>query len=186
MTRPPPFRSIRCLAVLVLLLMSGCRRGQTPPPADPSRQEPGTFAQPVNLYFPGENGLLMAERREIRTTGEAEDQVAAVVRLVLTGPESDSLAAPFATEVTLAAVQLSPSGVVYIDLKGKDGAGPPSGGSTEERQRWMSLVNSVALNVPEARRVVLLWNGVQPETLGGHFDASRPFAPDLAMVARQP
>jgi hypothetical protein len=42
----------------------------------------------------------------------------------------------------------------------------------------------VALNIPEARRVILLWNGVQPQTLCGHLDLTRPLLPDTGLVAR--
>jgi hypothetical protein len=47
-----------------------------------------------------------------------------------------------------------------------------------------SLVNSVALNVPAARRVALLWNGTQRQSFAGHLDTSRPLAPDPSLVVR--
>jgi hypothetical protein len=44
-------------------------------------------------------------------------------------------------------------------------------------------VDSVALNVPQASRVALLWNGAQRETFSGHLDLSRPLIPDRAAAA---
>jgi spore germination protein GerM len=152
----------------------------------PQVTDRGAYALPVDIYFPGADDQLHPERREIQTTGDPEEQIAALVRLVLAGPESGELAAPFPEGVELSGTQLSAEGIAFVDLTSTRSGDIPAGGSTEERQRVMSLVNSVALNVSEARRVVLLWNGVQPETFGGHFDATRPFAPDLSLVARRP
>ena len=69
------------------------------------------------------------------------------------------------------------------DLVSEDGSPPPAGGSTEERLRVYSLVNTLVLNVAEAKSAVLLWNGAQPATLSGHLDLSRPLLPDPSVVA---
>jgi hypothetical protein len=39
------------------------------------------------------------------------------------------------------------------------------------------------MNVKEATRVVLLWNGFQRDTFAGHLDSSRPFSPDRSLLA---
>ena len=72
--------------------------------------------------------------------------------------------------------------MVYVDLVSEDGGPPPQGGSTEERLRVYSLVNTLVLNVAEARSAVLLWNGTQPATFSGHLDLSRPLLPDPSLV----
>ncbi len=174
------------LASLATTLAAGLACRGSKEDEAPRITERGAYALPVDVYFPGADGLLHAERHEIETQGDAEGQLEAVVRLVLAGPESGELAAPFPEGVELAAAQLSAEGIAFIDLTSSRGGGIPPAGSTEEWQRVMSLVNSVSLNVSEVRRVVLLWNGVQPETFGGHFDATRPFAPDLSLLARRP
>lgn len=174
-------------ATLAPLLAGGLAcRGRQDEPETPQPTDRDSYTLPVDVYFPGADGLLHPERREIETTGDPEAQVEAVARLVLAGPKGGELAAPFPEGVELATVQLSAEGIAFIDLTSSRGNEVPPAGSTEERQRVMSLVNSVSLNVSEARRVVLLWNGVQPETFGGHFDSTRPFAPDLSLVARRP
>jgi hypothetical protein len=38
--------------------------------------------------------------------------------------------------------------------------------------------------VPQASRVVLLWNGIQRESFSGHLDLSRPLTPDRSLVSR--
>ncbi len=46
-----------------------------------------------------------------------------------------------------------------------------------------SLVNTVLLNTPEANRLVVLWNGRQPETFAGHIDTARPLAARPNLIA---
>jgi spore germination protein GerM len=133
-----------------------------------------------NLYFPAAGGGLSAEPRELVVTESPKDRVRKVVDALLAGPKSSGLARPFPPEVTLGGVQLSEDGIAYVDLRWPDHQDPPASGSTEEMQRVYSVVDSVALNVPQVSRVALLWNGVQRETFSGHLDLSRPLAPDRA------
>ena len=65
-----------------------------------------------------------------------------------------------------------------------DHADPPAGGSTAEMQCVYSLVNSIALNVPQAPRVVLLWNGLQRPSFAGHLDTGAPLTPLRELIAR--
>ncbi len=90
---------------------------------------------------------------------------------------------PFPAEVKLGSVQLSADGIAYLDLRWDGHEDPPESGSTEEIQRVYSLVDSVALNVPEVNRVVLLWNGTQRLTFSGHLDTSRALVADRTLLA---
>jgi spore germination protein GerM len=133
-----------------------------------------------NLYFPAGGGGLRAEPRELQVTEAPKDRIRKVVEALLAGPKAPGLARPFPEGVTLGSVQLGRDGIAYVDLRWPDHPDPPAGGSTEEIQRVYSVVDSVALNVPQASRVVLLWNGSQRETFSGHLDLSRPLVPDRA------
>jgi hypothetical protein len=44
------------------------------------------------------------------------------------------------------------------------------------------VVDSIVLGVPQASRVVLLWNGSQRETFSGHLDLSVPLVPDRGLL----
>jgi germination protein M len=136
-----------------------------------------------DLYFPAANGLLRTERRELEVTAAPRNRVRMLVQALLAGPRQQGLARPFPPEVKVGSVELV-DGVAYIDLRWEERAEPPPGGSTEEMQRVYSVVNTVALNVPPAERVALLWNGVQPTTFSGHLDTSQPLPPERAMLAR--
>jgi|CXWL01.1.fsa_nt_gi hypothetical protein len=153
---------------------------QATSPADP------TDIESFDLYFPGAGGLLYRERRELATGALARSRAEAVVTALLAGPQGEGLVAPFPAGVTLAGVILAADGTAYVDLASLDGAPPPASGSQRELQTVYSLVETVTRNVPEARRVALLWNDVQPDTLSGHLDLTRAFVGDGALVARTP
>ena len=136
------------------------------------------------LYFPSEGGLLRAEPRELAVSSVPKDRIRKVVEALLAGPKTQGLARPFPEGVTVGSVQLSGDGIAYVDLRWPDHNEPPSGGSTEEMQRVYSIVDSIAVNVPQASQVVLLWNGFQRQTFSGHLDMSGPLTPNQALIAR--
>jgi hypothetical protein len=137
----------------------------------------------VELYFPGMGTTLERERRELAVADDPEEQLAALARALAEGPSRPGLAAPLPPGTGVRGVSLGEGGVVYLDLVSEDGGPPPASGSTEERLRVYSLVNTLVLNVAEARSAVVLWNGTQPATFSGHLDLSRPLVPDPSLVA---
>jgi hypothetical protein len=153
----------------------GVRRpGVGVPEAAAPKGEPVSF----NLYFPAGDGGLRPEVRALQVSAEPKDRIHKVMAALLAGPKAAGLARPFPEGVALGSVLLSPDGTAYVDLRWPDHPDPPPGGSTEEMQRVFSVVDSIALNVPQAPRVVLLWNGVQRETFSGHLDLTAPLGPD--------
>lgn len=143
---------------------------------------PGEPVQ-LTLYFPADGGVLRSERRELQVTESPRDRARKIVQALLAGPKAGGLYRPFPDGVKLGSVLLA-DGVLYLDLIWDGHDEPPASGSTEEVQRVYSLVDSICLNVPEAQRVVLLWNGFQRDTFSGHVDLSRPLRPDQTLVAR--
>jgi hypothetical protein len=144
---------------------------------------PGTEKITVSLYFPGPGEYLIPERRVLDVTPDAKDRIRKIVEAVLDGPQQGDLGRSFPEGVTVGGVLLGTDGTVYVDLRSETLADPPSSGSLAEMQRVFSLVDSIALNVEQASRVALLWNGVQRESFGGHLDTSRPFVADRSLLA---
>jgi hypothetical protein len=157
-----------------------------------------------DLYFPAAGGGLHAERRELQVSESPKDRTRKVLEALLAGPAAAATAAaapasasrpaaaaaadsglvrPFPPEVKLGSVELSADGTAFVDLRWPNHEDPPESGSTEEIQRVYCLVDSVALNVPQVNRVVLLWNGTQRITFAGHLDTSRPLLPDRTLLA---
>lgn len=146
--------------------------------------EEGKAQVSADLYFPSSGGMLTPEARQLTAGESPAARIRGILEALLAGPESAELAAPFAAAPQVTTVYLSPDGTVYVDLKPPEESPPLAMGSTEERQAVMSVVNTVVFNIPEAERVVLLWNGSQPTTFAGHLDTSMPLAPDPSLVAR--
>jgi len=130
----------------------------------------------ADLYFPA-GDALKAERRELAVTRQPRDQVRKIVEALLAGPTAPGLARPFPKEVALGSVLLGNDGVAYVDLQWANHDDPPAAGSDAEMQMVYSIVDSIALNIPQAQQVVLLWNGAQRQTFSGHLDTSQPLVP---------
>jgi hypothetical protein len=75
-------------------------------------------------------------------------------------------------------------GVAWVDLTEELERGM-RGGSAEEILAVYAIVDSIALNVPEIRRVGILVGGRPVETLSGHLDLRRPLPPDRSFIARE-
>jgi spore germination protein GerM len=177
--------------------------------ADEGAAGAATERHAFDLYFPASGGGLRGERRELQVSESPKDRIRKVLEALLAGPAAAPAAAPrpsstgaaaaaaaaapgaspaglvrpFPPEVKLGSVELSADGTAFVDLRWPDREDPPESGSTEEIQRVYSLVDSLALNVPQVNRVVLLWNGTQRITFSGHLDTSRPLLPDRTLLA---
>jgi hypothetical protein len=177
------------LGLALLLLVGGLTwwllaGKEDAPGARPSPEgEAAGPGEPVELtlYFPADGGALGSERRELQVTESPRDRARKIVQAVLAGPKARGLYRPFPDGVALGSVLLADN-VLYLDLVWEGHPEPPNSGSTEEVQRVFSLVDSVCLNIPEAQRVVLLWNGFQRDTFSGHVDLSRPLRPNQTLV----
>ena len=146
----------------------GARSGPAPTPEPPPPPSQETF----DLYFPGGDGLLHAEPRDLAVPADPRARARAIVLGLLDGPRSEGLVRPFPQEVGLLDLYLTPDGVAYVDLGAEGMDRPPAGGSLAEMMRAYSVVDSLVLDLPEVDRVALLWNGVQPRSLSGHLDTS--------------
>jgi len=170
-------------ALVLSLLGAACRRGgeevkpeTTQPPVGPTEQAT------VSLLFPGPDGKLHAESRELAVPLGADARVAAVVAALLAGPKTEGLVAPLPAGVTVGDAFVDADGIAYLDLAAKDQPVPPPAGSDLELLRVYSLVDTVIANEPRARSVVLLWNGVQRPTFSGHVDTAAPLLEDRTWI----
>jgi len=139
----------------------------------------------MQLLFPGRGGRLYPEERPVAPLADSEERIATVVRELLAGPVSDGLFPAMPEGVELATLHLDPEGLAYVDLASPDEAPFPPTGSQREILAVYSVVNSVLLNVPEVRAVVLLWNGQQRSSFAGHLDTSRPLMAKNDLTARR-
>jgi spore germination protein GerM len=174
------------VAVLALLGLWMLRRGrrsvETPPAPNQAAAAPAAAPLALTLYFPGEDGRLYPERRELEVEPGATARARAVLAALLGGPRLEGLRAPLPAGVELGSVAILGDGIVIVDLRSPGHELPPAAGSLGERATVYSLVNTVLLNVEGTKRVALLWNGVQRESFSGHLDTTRPLAADLTLL----
>ncbi len=170
--------AVAVVAVLLHFVLRPATTTQLPPvepvpvPVPEEAEEPVT----MDLYFPGDDGLLYPEPRELLPGADAEAVVTRLVEALLAGPEDPVLLPLLPAGTTVGRVHVMDDATVFLDLEAGDGAPPPPTGSLGELLTVYGLVNSVVLNVEAAERVVLLWNGRQPNTFAGHVDTTRPLA----------
>ena len=166
-------------AVSLAVALAGCgENGPRQPGGEVKRESKagGGERATATLFFPGSGETLVKEERDL-PAGELEDRIRAIVLALLDGPEGSEGKPILPDDVTLTGVYLGASGVAFLDLHRPDNGPPPPMGSLQETLLAYSLVNSVALNVPEVERVSLLWNGVQRPSLAGHLDNAGPLEP---------
>lgn len=173
------------LAILALVWWAASgRRGSDQPNADqPATSSSGEIAD-AELYFPSSGGWLGRERRQLPAARSAEERATQVAAALLAGPAGADLQAPLGEGVELVSLHLSGDGIVYLDLAAAQLSTPPVAGSRGELLTVYSFVNSILANVPEARGVVLLWNGNQRPTFAGHVDTTRPLPAEPMWLAK--
>ena len=134
------------------------------------------------LYFPGRGDKLYAERRALSVELEGEARIRLIVTELLLGPTTVELVSALPADLELGGVFLDTTGTLFLDLSSKAGA-LRGLGSTAEMLAVYSLVNTVILNEPQIRAVVLLWNGRQYSSLAGHVDTTRPLTVNSRLIA---
>jgi spore germination protein GerM len=136
----------------------------------------------VTLYFPSAiDDRLVAEPRAIIETPRPADRGAQILSALLDGPEGDG-ALPLAPDgTTLRRLWVRDDGTAYADFSAQLAEG--LSGSSDEILRLYAIVDSLTMNVPEIRKVGVLIDGRERETLGGHIDVRRPVGPDASLVA---
>ena len=157
--------------------------GEEAPPDEPA--EPSLDPLPrrsVDIYFPSTvaDGLVV-EAREIFDTATPGDQVKQIVNDLLSEPTREKARRAVAAGTRLRQVYVLDEGVAWLDFTSDltDGLG---GGSMSELLAVYAIVDSVVANVPQVRRVGILIEGHQVETLNGHLDLKRPLRPDYSLV----
>jgi|WetSurMetagenome_2_1015567.scaffolds.fasta_scaffold229886_1 spore germination protein GerM len=177
------------LAVLAVIFFRGGEKEKIRHETEASPAK-GTAAAPaekgvrtVRLYFLSEDDdLLHAEHREIAAGKDIASEIETTVGELLKG-SSGSLVSPFPADTKLRQVFVTKDGTAYVDF-GKGLGDNASYGASSEMAAVYALVNTVAFNFKSVRRVSILVEGAERETLGGHIDLSRPLVPQYSLVAK--
>ncbi len=151
------------------------------PPAD-GRRGPVVKEekQKVKLYFSDLNErFLIPEDRYITKRKSSSDNVRELVVALIGGPNTD-LVETFPKETDLRKVNVK-NGIAYIDF-GRNLIDLHPGGSASEMMTIYSLTNTITINVPSVKKVKLLVDGRDLETIKGHIDTTSPFTINRELI----
>jgi len=136
----------------------------------------------ITLFFLSDkDSLLHPEERKIPVS-TLNDEARTLVEELIKGPRSN-LISTIPENTRVRQVFVTADGTAYVDLtRGLLEAN--FYGSSGEMAVVYSIVDSLAFNFKRIRKVSLLVEGNEKETLGGHIGLSRPFLPDYSLVGR--
>ena len=162
------------LLLLAALLLAGCksRGGSTAAAGKPSDR---VTNREIRLFYESPQQVLVGERRTVRLPEHESAAIAPLMRELMTGPKVPALGRIFPADTTVRAAYLLPDGYAIIDLGGPSLTSGFHTGSHNELMAVYSVVQTVVVNFPTVRRVKILVNGQQAETLGGHIRLDRSF-----------
>jgi germination protein M len=138
----------------------------------------------IKLYFstPG-SAVLETEEQSIAYHQTLDAQAKEVMKALIAGPKG-KLIPTIPEGVRLMDVLVSKDGVAYVDLSGEI-VSNHQGGTTGEMVTVYSIVNTLAMNLPQIHAVQILVDDRSVETLKGHVDLSRPLKPDLSLAKQE-
>jgi spore germination protein GerM len=176
-------RVIGSWAVVLVLLISGCRRAATEREAPDLKLVNKVAARAVTLYFESPEMVLVPETRTVEVPENEAAALSAVLRELLKGSTSVGVPNVFPPDSVVRATYLLPDGTAVIDLGGPSLTDGWNTGSHTEMMAVYSIVQTLIANFPSVRRVRLVVNGQPAETLAGHIRIDRPLRP-LAYLVR--
>jgi sporulation and spore germination protein len=168
--------------------------GGTPAPAAPaptaspeaSPEEPSFTSEQnrreVTLFFQeATSEYLGPEKRKIFLTTSITDQAKQIVVELITGPLEKQLLPTLPPQTRLRGLYLDRAGTAFVDLSSEVADFHP-GGTNEEIATIFSLVDSLVYNLPEIKRVHILVNGEERDSLKNHLDLRRDYSKDMSIV----
>lgn len=161
----------------------------SPPPEQAVRTQLSQAAlQPVNaasqavtLYFPSfSDGKLHAEVRSMGLASSDTDRIRQILLALIQGPtQGQRRSLPPSADVR--AVFLTSDGTAYVDFSSVTIADFEPGIESETLDVY-SIVDSLAANLPQVKRVKILVQGQEVDTLDGHADLTSTFVPDSSWI----
>ena len=179
------------LTILAILLVIFFRSGvlekiklpaEAPPPVlEPSPPGPVQTRKIVLFFLSEADTLLHPEEREITASSSIVRQAKQAVEELIKGSDKGYIS-PFPPETKLRELFLTGDGVAYVDFS-EEIVEKHLSGSSAEISTIFSVVNSLAYNFETIKKVFILIEGQERETLGGHINLSRPFLPLYDLIA---
>lgn len=127
----------------------------------------------ATLYFVSEDGMsLLGVQREVPYGDGVIAQATEIVTAQL-GPAPAPLASAIPPGTALRGLYVTERGDAFVDLS-VDARTKHPGGALEELFTVYSIVNALTTNLPAIKRVQILVDGKEVDTLSGHVDLRHP------------
>jgi Sporulation and spore germination len=178
------------LAVLVLIALSIARMygpSRSALPSDePVANAPSTTKESAHitatLFFGSPDGQsLVPMRRDVPLAESVVEQGRQIVVAQLTEVAPEPYVSVIPPGTMLRAFYVTERGDAFVDLS-SDVVRAHPGGSLNELLTVYAIVNAVAANLPAARRVQILVDGKEADTIAGHVDLRRPLTRNESLV----
>jgi len=182
---------VGALAFLVLIAISIARMygpsravpEETPVAAASPSGNTETAHITATLFFSSPDGSsLMPLRRDVPLAQNIVEQGRQIVIAQLTASAPSPFVGVIPEGTTLRAFYVTERGDAFVDLSPEIVTGHP-GGSLNELLTVYAIVNAVTANLPAAKRVQILVDGKEVDTIAGHVDLRRPLVQDESLVA---
>lgn len=136
----------------------------------------------ITLFFQEPNSdLLMPEERQIFETNSLTDQAKQIVVGLIDGPRNPNLLPTMPEKTRVLGLYMDRDGTAWVDLS-HEVVSEHLGGTAEELATIYSLVNSITVSLPDIKRVHILVDGEERDTLKSHLDLRRDFIQNLSIV----
>jgi spore germination protein GerM len=166
--------------ILWWVLAGPGRRALSVDSADPSGN--AATGEELNIWFASrQEDALVSEKRRVPPTTTPVERAKASLQELIAGPKGEALRT-IAAEVNIRELFLDNQGTAFVDF-GESVSQTHPGGTWAEMLTLRSIMQTLVANVPEIKRVQILIEGREVETLAGHIDIRRPF--DTTWVMNQ-
>jgi spore germination protein GerM len=180
--------SLVLLLVLIFIFFRSSGReeiklaAEVSPSGNAPLPEPPRETKMVTVFFASEDdSLLHPELRQILAGSSDVEEAERVVEVLIKGSDKGYLSA-LPPETKLRQLFITSDGVAYVDFSKEFADKHPSGSSAEIATIY-SIVNSLARNFKSIKRVFILVDGAEKETLGGHVSLDEAFVPVFSLDA---
>jgi hypothetical protein len=178
------------LAVLAFIFFFGGREkvkrfvdANIPKPPETAAAAPSAATKPVTLFFiSDDDDALHKEAREIAAGPTDADEAERALAELVKGSEKGFLS-PLPPRTKVRQVFIARDGLATVDFS-RDIADSFAYGSSSELAAVYAVVDTLVYNFKSVKKVVILVEGAERDTLGGHVDLSRAFFADYSLVAK--
>jgi spore germination protein GerM len=135
----------------------------------------------IVLYFSDrESDYLIGEKREILKKSDVKEEAEEAMDELIRGPKG-KLIPTLPPQTRLLGLELGKNGIAKVNVNHAFLKDHP-GGSSAEMMTVYSMVNTLALNFPQIKRVQILVEGKKVETITGHLSIWQPVPPNPDLI----